>query len=164
MCSLAHWLEAHLFWKCYRHNKFFCAYLTAVSVFSRLVWKGCQQSLGVDDLWPARKEDSAEEIVACAEREWKKCRSRTQQWVLHLESVSWTQLGSFFLASRWYKQICSQVLVCHLRTGFNPLHSPWSARQTGSAHIQALNISSASASYLDKKMVERFNPTELFVH
>ncbi|XP_074454081.1 multidrug resistance-associated protein 1 isoform X2 [Larus michahellis] len=47
--------------------------------FSGLVWKGCQQSLGVDDLWPARKEDSAEEIVACAEREWKKCRSRTQQ-------------------------------------------------------------------------------------
>ncbi|XP_054066672.1 multidrug resistance-associated protein 1 isoform X1 [Rissa tridactyla] len=47
--------------------------------FSGLVWKGCQQSLGVDDLWPVRKEDSAEEIVACAEREWKKCRSRTQQ-------------------------------------------------------------------------------------
>uniref|UniRef100_A0A8B9MWC4 ABC-type glutathione-S-conjugate transporter n=1 Tax=Accipiter nisus TaxID=211598 RepID=A0A8B9MWC4_9AVES len=50
-----------------------------VCVFSRLVWKGCQQSLKVDDLWPVRKEDSSEEIVAWAEREWKKCHSRTQQ-------------------------------------------------------------------------------------
>ncbi|XP_026714863.1 multidrug resistance-associated protein 6-like isoform X5 [Athene cunicularia] len=47
--------------------------------FSGLVRKGCQQSLGVDDLWPVRKEDSSEEIVAWAEREWKKCHSRTQQ-------------------------------------------------------------------------------------
>ncbi|KFV46443.1 Multidrug resistance-associated protein 1, partial [Tyto alba] len=47
--------------------------------FSGLVWKGCQQSLRVDDLWPVRKEDSSEEIVAWAEREWKKCHSRTQQ-------------------------------------------------------------------------------------
>ncbi|NXN35947.1 MRP1 protein, partial [Rhinoptilus africanus] len=47
--------------------------------FSGLVWKGCQQSLGADDLWPVRKEDSSEEIVAWAEREWKKCHSRTQQ-------------------------------------------------------------------------------------
>ncbi|KFP16571.1 Multidrug resistance-associated protein 1, partial [Egretta garzetta] len=47
--------------------------------FSGLVWKGCQQSLGVDDLWPVRKEDSSEEIVAWAEREWKKLHSRTQQ-------------------------------------------------------------------------------------
>ncbi|XP_010022988.1 PREDICTED: multidrug resistance-associated protein 6 [Nestor notabilis] len=47
--------------------------------FSGLLWKGCQQSLGVDDLWPVRKEESSEEIVAWAEREWKKCRSRTQQ-------------------------------------------------------------------------------------
>uniref|UniRef100_A0A663EUY6 ABC-type glutathione-S-conjugate transporter n=1 Tax=Aquila chrysaetos chrysaetos TaxID=223781 RepID=A0A663EUY6_AQUCH len=47
--------------------------------FSGLVWKGCQQSLKVDDLWPVRKEDSSEEIVAWAEREWKKCHSRTQQ-------------------------------------------------------------------------------------
>ncbi|NXP08873.1 MRP6 protein, partial [Thinocorus orbignyianus] len=46
---------------------------------SGLVWKGCQQSLGVDDLWSVRKEDSSEEIVACAEREWKKYNSRTQQ-------------------------------------------------------------------------------------
>ncbi|NXK05703.1 MRP6 protein, partial [Herpetotheres cachinnans] len=46
---------------------------------SGLVWKGCQQSLGVDDLWSVRKEDSSEEIVAWAEREWKKCHSRTQQ-------------------------------------------------------------------------------------
>ncbi|NXS61308.1 MRP6 protein, partial [Brachypteracias leptosomus] len=47
--------------------------------FSGLVWKGCQQSLGVDDLWPVRKEDSSEEIIAWAEREWKKCHSRSQQ-------------------------------------------------------------------------------------
>ncbi|KAM6121775.1 LOW QUALITY PROTEIN: ATP-binding cassette sub-family C member 6 [Phoenicopterus ruber ruber] len=47
--------------------------------FSGLVWKGCQQSLGVDDLWPVKKEDSSEEIVAWAEREWNKCHSRTQQ-------------------------------------------------------------------------------------
>ncbi|NWT03509.1 MRP6 protein, partial [Mionectes macconnelli] len=47
--------------------------------FSGLLWKGSQQSLGVDDLWPVRKEDSSEEIVAWAEREWKKCHSRTQQ-------------------------------------------------------------------------------------
>ncbi|NXX18190.1 MRP1 protein, partial [Podargus strigoides] len=47
--------------------------------FAGLVWKGWRQSLGVDDLWPVRKEDSSEEIVAWAEREWKKCQSRTQQ-------------------------------------------------------------------------------------
>ncbi|XP_071426855.1 ATP-binding cassette sub-family C member 6 isoform X2 [Pithys albifrons albifrons] len=47
--------------------------------FSGLLWKGSQQSLGLDDLWPVRKEDSSEEIVAWAEREWKKCHSRTQQ-------------------------------------------------------------------------------------
>ncbi|NWX19914.1 MRP6 protein, partial [Aegotheles bennettii] len=47
--------------------------------FSGLVWKGCKQPLVVDDLWPVRKEDSSEEIVALAEREWKKCHSRTQQ-------------------------------------------------------------------------------------
>ncbi|NXJ90469.1 MRP1 protein, partial [Corythaixoides concolor] len=47
--------------------------------FSGLVWKGCRQSLGVDDLWPVRNEDSSEEIVAWAEREWKKCHRRTQQ-------------------------------------------------------------------------------------
>jgi len=48
-------------------------------VFSRLVWKGCRQSLGVDDLWSVRKEDSSEEIVAWAEREWKKYNNRTKQ-------------------------------------------------------------------------------------
>ncbi|XP_051488594.1 multidrug resistance-associated protein 1 isoform X2 [Apus apus] len=47
--------------------------------FSGLVWKGCQQPLEVDDLWPVRKEDSSEEIVAWAEREWKNYQSRTQQ-------------------------------------------------------------------------------------
>uniref|UniRef100_A0A8B9S531 ABC-type glutathione-S-conjugate transporter n=1 Tax=Apteryx owenii TaxID=8824 RepID=A0A8B9S531_APTOW len=53
--------------------------VTAVSVFSRLVWKGYRQSLGVDDLWSVRKENSSEEIVAQIEREWKKYRSRTEQ-------------------------------------------------------------------------------------
>ncbi|XP_056359573.1 ATP-binding cassette sub-family C member 6 isoform X2 [Oenanthe melanoleuca] len=47
--------------------------------FSGLLWKGSQHALGVDDLWPVRKQDSSEEIVAWAEREWKKCHSRTQQ-------------------------------------------------------------------------------------
>ncbi|NXY30028.1 MRP1 protein, partial [Pomatorhinus ruficollis] len=47
--------------------------------FSGLLWKGSQQALGLDDLWPVRKQDSSEEIVAWAEREWKKCHSRTQQ-------------------------------------------------------------------------------------
>ncbi|NWV84225.1 MRP1 protein, partial [Dasyornis broadbenti] len=52
--------------------------------FSGLLWKGSQQALGVDDLWPVRKQDSSEEIVAWAEREWKKCYSRSQQ---KMESV-----------------------------------------------------------------------------
>uniref|UniRef100_A0A8C9LFL1 ABC transporter TMD0 domain-containing protein n=1 Tax=Pavo cristatus TaxID=9049 RepID=A0A8C9LFL1_PAVCR len=47
--------------------------------FSGLVWKGCRQSLGVDDLWSVRKEDSSEEIVAWAEREWKKYNNRMKQ-------------------------------------------------------------------------------------
>ncbi|NXL88203.1 MRP6 protein, partial [Alectura lathami] len=47
--------------------------------FSGLVWKGCRHSLRVDDLWSVRKEDSSEEIVAWAEREWKKHHSRTKQ-------------------------------------------------------------------------------------
>lgn len=78
------------------------------SVSSRLLWKGSQQALGVDDLWPVRKQDCSEEIVALAEREWKKCHSRSQQWVFDLESTSWAQLAS----SRWSKQIHSQVLMC----------------------------------------------------
>ncbi|NWY45608.1 MRP1 protein, partial [Sylvia atricapilla] len=47
--------------------------------FSGLLWKGSQQTLRVGDLWTVRKQDSSEEIVAWAEREWKKCHSRTQQ-------------------------------------------------------------------------------------
>ncbi|NXB77213.1 MRP1 protein, partial [Donacobius atricapilla] len=47
--------------------------------FNGLLWKGSQQALGLDDLWPVRKQDSSEEIVAWAEREWKKCHSRAQQ-------------------------------------------------------------------------------------
>ncbi|NXV78507.1 MRP6 protein, partial [Atlantisia rogersi] len=45
----------------------------------RLLWKGCQQPLGLGDLWPVRKEDSSEELVARAEREWKKHQSSTPQ-------------------------------------------------------------------------------------
>uniref|UniRef100_A0A8C3KP28 ABC-type glutathione-S-conjugate transporter n=1 Tax=Calidris pygmaea TaxID=425635 RepID=A0A8C3KP28_9CHAR len=60
------------------HPPFFSkAVNNAVSV--TLVWKGCQQSLCMHDLWTVRKEDSSEEIVAWAEREWKKYHSRTQQ-------------------------------------------------------------------------------------
>ncbi|NXY09213.1 MRP6 protein, partial [Pteruthius melanotis] len=47
--------------------------------FSGLLWKGSQQPLGLEDLWPVRKQDSSEELVACAEREWKKCQSKRQQ-------------------------------------------------------------------------------------
>ncbi|XP_015732142.1 multidrug resistance-associated protein 6 isoform X1 [Coturnix japonica] len=47
--------------------------------FSGLVWKGCRQSLGVDDLWSVRKKDSSEEIVAWAEKEWKKYNKRMKQ-------------------------------------------------------------------------------------
>ncbi|NXF93851.1 MRP6 protein, partial [Eubucco bourcierii] len=46
---------------------------------SGLVWKGCQGTLEMNDLWPVRKEDSSEEVVACAEREWRKSRYGTQQ-------------------------------------------------------------------------------------
>ncbi|XP_035195040.1 multidrug resistance-associated protein 6-like isoform X3 [Oxyura jamaicensis] len=46
---------------------------------SGLVWKGCQRSLGMGDLWSVRKEDSSEEIVTWAEKEWKKYHSRTKQ-------------------------------------------------------------------------------------
>ncbi|KAM6249916.1 ATP-binding cassette sub-family C member 6 [Porphyrio hochstetteri] len=45
----------------------------------RLLWKGCQQPLGLGDLWPVRKEDCSEELVARAEREWKKHHSSTPQ-------------------------------------------------------------------------------------
>ncbi|NXT85057.1 MRP6 protein, partial [Zapornia atra] len=45
----------------------------------RLLRKGCQQPLGLGDLWPVRNEDSSEELVARAEREWKKHHSSTPQ-------------------------------------------------------------------------------------
>ncbi|XP_062444048.1 ATP-binding cassette sub-family C member 6-like [Rhea pennata] len=47
--------------------------------FSGLVWKGHRQSLGVDDLWSVREENSSEETVAQIEKEWKNYRSRTKQ-------------------------------------------------------------------------------------
>ncbi|NXC38211.1 MRP1 protein, partial [Penelope pileata] len=59
--------------------------------FSGLVWKGYRQPLGVDDLWAVRKEDSSAEIVAWAEREWKKYHSRTKQ---KMESATFKKSGT----------------------------------------------------------------------
>uniref|UniRef100_A0A8C3KYW3 ABC-type glutathione-S-conjugate transporter n=1 Tax=Chrysolophus pictus TaxID=9089 RepID=A0A8C3KYW3_CHRPC len=60
--------------------------------FSGLVWKGCRQSLGVDDLWAVRKEDSSEEIVAWAEREWKKYNNRMKiqknRWCYFISDIA----------------------------------------------------------------------------
>ncbi|KFV85701.1 Multidrug resistance-associated protein 6, partial [Struthio camelus australis] len=53
--------------------------------FSGLVCKGYRQSLGVDDLWSMREENSSEAIVAQIEREWKKYRSGTEQ---KMESIT----------------------------------------------------------------------------
>uniref|UniRef100_A0A8C0VLD3 ABC-type glutathione-S-conjugate transporter n=1 Tax=Cyanistes caeruleus TaxID=156563 RepID=A0A8C0VLD3_CYACU len=64
---------------CWLNMKVLTSFNQYSSVSSRLLWKGSQQALGVDDLWPVRKQDSSEEIVAWAEREWKKSQSRTQK-------------------------------------------------------------------------------------
>uniref|UniRef100_A0A8B9MRE3 ABC-type glutathione-S-conjugate transporter n=1 Tax=Accipiter nisus TaxID=211598 RepID=A0A8B9MRE3_9AVES len=101
--------------------------------FSGLVWKGCQQSLKVDDLWPVRKEDSSEEIVAWAEREWKKLchglswgqKSETgiaeaEETEVLLQSehsqsrpllkVFWSMFGTYFLLSTVCLVICDVFL------------------------------------------------------
>uniref|UniRef100_A0A8C5TE91 ABC-type glutathione-S-conjugate transporter n=1 Tax=Malurus cyaneus samueli TaxID=2593467 RepID=A0A8C5TE91_9PASS len=57
------------------HPPFFSKADNPVSI-RWILWKGSQQALGLDDLWPVRKQDSSEEVVAWAEREWKKCQSR----------------------------------------------------------------------------------------
>uniref|UniRef100_A0A8C3D3D7 ABC-type glutathione-S-conjugate transporter n=1 Tax=Cairina moschata TaxID=8855 RepID=A0A8C3D3D7_CAIMO len=64
-----------------------------------LVWKGYQRSLGVDDLWSVRKEDSSEEIVTWAEKEWKK----------YHKSVSWIQIQK----NPWYFCISGISSVRH---------------------------------------------------
>uniref|UniRef100_A0A8C2TYB0 ABC-type glutathione-S-conjugate transporter n=1 Tax=Coturnix japonica TaxID=93934 RepID=A0A8C2TYB0_COTJA len=63
--------------------------------FSGLVWKGCRQSLGVDDLWSVRKKDSSEEIVAWAEKD-----------------VSWIQLGRM-QKNRWCFFVSDITSVLH---------------------------------------------------
>uniref|UniRef100_A0A8B9TPE2 ABC-type glutathione-S-conjugate transporter n=1 Tax=Anas platyrhynchos TaxID=8839 RepID=A0A8B9TPE2_ANAPL len=75
-----------------------------------LVWKGYQRSLGVDDLWSVRKEDSSEEIVTWAEKEWKKYHSRTK----HPLSISSTILLTK-ISYREYRKISgtSEFLVFH---------------------------------------------------
>uniref|UniRef100_A0A8C4V961 ABC-type glutathione-S-conjugate transporter n=1 Tax=Falco tinnunculus TaxID=100819 RepID=A0A8C4V961_FALTI len=96
--------------------------------FSGLVWKGCQQTLGVDDLWSVRKEDSSEEIVAWAEREWKKCRnchsaysgSESEETEVLLQSehsqsgpllkAFWSMFGTYFLLSTVCLVICDVFL------------------------------------------------------
>ncbi|NXP47639.1 MRP6 protein, partial [Heliornis fulica] len=64
--------------QCPEASSFFLSKITYWWLFG-LIWKGCRQPLGLDDLWPVRKEDSSAEIVAQAEREWKKCHSSTLQ-------------------------------------------------------------------------------------
>uniref|UniRef100_A0A8C0BW99 ABC-type glutathione-S-conjugate transporter n=1 Tax=Buteo japonicus TaxID=224669 RepID=A0A8C0BW99_9AVES len=90
-----------------------------ICVFSRLVWKGCQRSLKVDDLWPVRKEDSSEEIVAWAERVWKKCHKAEETEVLlqseHSQSrpllkAFWSMFGTYFLLSTVCLVICDVFL------------------------------------------------------
>uniref|UniRef100_A0A669QEM8 ABC-type glutathione-S-conjugate transporter n=1 Tax=Phasianus colchicus TaxID=9054 RepID=A0A669QEM8_PHACC len=91
--------------------------------FSGLVWKGCRQSLGVDDLWAVRKEDSSEEIVGWAEREWKKLNptelSAEETEVLlqseHSQSgpllqAFWSMFGTYFLFSTLCLVICDVFL------------------------------------------------------
>uniref|UniRef100_A0A8C3L2L3 ABC-type glutathione-S-conjugate transporter n=1 Tax=Chrysolophus pictus TaxID=9089 RepID=A0A8C3L2L3_CHRPC len=100
--------------------------------FSGLVWKGCRQSLGVDDLWAVRKEDSSEEIVAWAEREWKKYNNRMKHQKIesdiaeaeetevllqseHSQSgpllqAFWSMFGTYFLFSTLCLVICDVFL------------------------------------------------------
>uniref|UniRef100_A0A669QY19 ABC-type glutathione-S-conjugate transporter n=1 Tax=Phasianus colchicus TaxID=9054 RepID=A0A669QY19_PHACC len=100
--------------------------------FSGLVWKGCRQSLGVDDLWAVRKEDSSEEIVGWAEREWKKYNNRMKHQKIesdiaeaeetevllqseHSQSgpllqAFWSMFGTYFLFSTLCLVICDVFL------------------------------------------------------
>uniref|UniRef100_A0A8C3KY57 ABC-type glutathione-S-conjugate transporter n=1 Tax=Chrysolophus pictus TaxID=9089 RepID=A0A8C3KY57_CHRPC len=100
--------------------------------FSGLVWKGCRQSLGVDDLWAVRKEDSSEEIVAWAEREkmesatFKKSQkiesdiAEAEETEVLLQSehsqsgpllqAFWSMFGTYFLFSTLCLVICDVFL------------------------------------------------------
>uniref|UniRef100_A0A8C0VLC3 ABC-type glutathione-S-conjugate transporter n=1 Tax=Cyanistes caeruleus TaxID=156563 RepID=A0A8C0VLC3_CYACU len=86
--------------------------------FSGLLWKGSQQALGVDDLWPVRKQDSSEEIVAWAEREWKKSQTEETETLLqakHSQSgpllrMFWSMFGTYFLLSTVCLVICDVFL------------------------------------------------------
>uniref|UniRef100_A0A8C4XUZ6 ABC-type glutathione-S-conjugate transporter n=1 Tax=Falco tinnunculus TaxID=100819 RepID=A0A8C4XUZ6_FALTI len=95
--------------------------------FSGLVWKGCQQTLGVDDLWSVRKEDSSEEIVAWAEREWKKSYIKHKTDTAEAEETEvllqsehsqsgpllkafWSMFGTYFLLSTVCLVICDVFL------------------------------------------------------
>uniref|UniRef100_A0A8C2TW66 ABC-type glutathione-S-conjugate transporter n=1 Tax=Coturnix japonica TaxID=93934 RepID=A0A8C2TW66_COTJA len=106
--------------------------------FSGLVWKGCRQSLGVDDLWSVRKKDSSEEIVAWAEKEWKKYNKRMKHFSVvsffrKMESATfkkktevllqsehsqsgpllqafWSMFGTYFLLSTLCLVICDVFL------------------------------------------------------
>uniref|UniRef100_A0A8B9CT46 ABC-type glutathione-S-conjugate transporter n=1 Tax=Anser brachyrhynchus TaxID=132585 RepID=A0A8B9CT46_9AVES len=96
---------------------------------SGLVWKGYQQSLGVDDLWSVRKEDSSEEIVTWAEKEWKKYHSRTKHETSITEAEEtevllqseysqsrpllkafWSMFGTYFLLGTLCLVICDVFL------------------------------------------------------
>uniref|UniRef100_A0A8U7PAK7 ABC-type glutathione-S-conjugate transporter n=1 Tax=Corvus moneduloides TaxID=1196302 RepID=A0A8U7PAK7_CORMO len=89
--------------------------------FSGLLWKGSQQALGVHDLWPVRKQDSSEEIVAWAEREWKKSHhglaEETEALLQSKHSQSgpllkmfWSMFGTYFLLSTVCLVICDVFL------------------------------------------------------
>uniref|UniRef100_A0A8C3MV25 ABC-type glutathione-S-conjugate transporter n=1 Tax=Geospiza parvula TaxID=87175 RepID=A0A8C3MV25_GEOPR len=96
--------------------------------FSGLLWKGSQQALGVDDLWPVRKQDSSEEIVAWAEREWKNfytghgmrstkaeetealLQSKHSQSFGPLLRMLWSMFGTYFLLSTVCLVICDVFL------------------------------------------------------
>uniref|UniRef100_A0A8C3KPB6 ABC-type glutathione-S-conjugate transporter n=1 Tax=Calidris pygmaea TaxID=425635 RepID=A0A8C3KPB6_9CHAR len=93
-----------------------------ICVFPRLVWKGCQQSLCMHDLWTVRKEDSSEEIVAWAEREWKNgtgiAEAEETEVLLQSEHSSsgpllktfWSMFGTYFLLSTVCLVICDVFL------------------------------------------------------
>uniref|UniRef100_A0A8C0VIR1 ABC-type glutathione-S-conjugate transporter n=1 Tax=Cyanistes caeruleus TaxID=156563 RepID=A0A8C0VIR1_CYACU len=101
------------------HPPFFSKADNNPSVSSRLLWKGSQQALGVDDLWPVRKQDSSEEIVAWAEREWKKSQKAEETETLlqakHSQSgpllrMFWSMFGTYFLLSTVCLVICDVFL------------------------------------------------------
>uniref|UniRef100_A0A8B9TRG9 ABC-type glutathione-S-conjugate transporter n=1 Tax=Anas platyrhynchos TaxID=8839 RepID=A0A8B9TRG9_ANAPL len=91
---------------------------------SGLVWKGYQRSLGVDDLWSVRKEDSSEEIVTWAEKEWKNSllhsSMEAEETEVLLQSehnqsrpllkAFWSMFGTYFLLGTLCLVICDVFL------------------------------------------------------